>query len=71
MIIIIIIGKKANTYSYLLHPNYEDTSLCNIQHKHVHQDQKGHMSLIYGTSTILLALKDFSILAWSIIVICR
>ena len=70
--IIIIIGKKANTYSYLLHPNYEETSLCNIQHKHhVHQDQKWHMSLIYGTSTIFLALKDFSILAWSIIVIRR
>ena len=69
---IIIIGKKTSTYSYLLHPNYEETSLCNVQHKHhVHQDQKGHVFLIYGTSTILLTLKDFSILAWSIIVICR
>ena len=36
---------------------------------HVHQDQKGHMSFIYGTCTILFAIKIFpfqdGLLLWS------
>ena len=51
-------GRKTNNNTYLLHPNYEKTTLSNMQRKHhVHYDKKGHMSLIYGISTILFALK--------------
>ena len=36
--------EKKNTY--LLHPNYEKTTLSNMQRKHhVHKDHKEHMSL--------------------------
>ena len=50
-------GRKKNN-TYLLYSNYEKTTLSNMQRKHhAHQDQKGHVSLIYGTSTILFVLK--------------
>ena len=50
--------EKINNNTYLLHPNYEVTILPNMQHKHGdHYDQKGHMSLIYDTRIILVALK--------------
>ena len=61
--------KKTNNDTYLLHPNYGGTTLSNIQRKHhVHLDQKGHLSLIYVTSTILFVLKTFPFL--SIIYYC-
>ena len=46
--------------------------MSNTECKHnVHYDQKVHMSLNYGTSIILFALKNFSITTWSIIVISQ
>ena len=49
---------KINSNTYLLHPNYETTTLSNMQRKHhVYYDQTGYMSLTSGTSTIIFALK--------------
>ena len=49
---------KQSYYTYSLHPNYEKTTLSNMQRKDdAHKYQKGHMSLTYGAGTILFALK--------------
>ena len=51
-------GEERQKNTYLLHPDYEKTTLSNMQRKdHVHYDHKEHMSLSYGTSTTFLALK--------------
>ena len=63
-------GETEKKITYLLHPNYKKTSLSNMQRKHdVHSNQKEHMSLTYGTSTILFVLKllpfQHCLLLWS------
>ena len=62
-------GKTINI-TYLLHPNYEETTIniCSINITFI--NTKRDMSSIYSTSTIL-CLKYFSFSAWSIIVISR
>ena len=61
-------GNKKNKNTYLLHLNYEKTTLSNIQRKHHFIKTKKGMSSNYGTSTILLALKvlrfQHGILLW-------
>ena len=53
--------KKKNSDTYLLHPNYEENTLSNMQRKHyVHCDQKGHISSIYDT-TIAVQSRPFMV----------